>query len=376
MHVALNAWFWEQTRTGSGQYLRGLVAGLVALKQADLRLTLISPRPLNHLPEGVQQVTAKPPLGGQVGKVWFEQIGYPRAVGRVGAELAHVPYWGAPLSSPARLLVSILDVIPLLYPVYRQGLGKQLYTSLVSASAQGAGAVITLSEASKKDICARLNLPPERVTPIYLAVDERFMPHTQPEDETVRRKYKLPDEFALYLGGFDARKNINTLLLAWTYAGQALGEHIPLVLAGAEPAWGTPRFPDMRAYARQLKIEKYLQWLGEVDEGDKPSLYRLAKAFIYPSRYEGFGLPVLEAMACGTPVIAAHASSIPEVVGEAGYLVEADDARKLGGAILAVLVQDDLHQNLANMGRGRATAFSWRKTAQATLQVYESLLTR
>jgi glycosyltransferase involved in cell wall biosynthesis len=209
-----------------------------------------------------------------------------------------------------------------------------------------------------------------------LAADERFQPaNGGDQDEAIRRKYGLPDEFVLYLGSFDIRKNVHNLLLAWTYTGPSLGEQIPLVLAGRQPqTWGTRRFPDLPQYARQLDIERYLVWLGEVDEDDKPSLYRLAKVVVFPSRYEGFGLPVLEAMACGTPVVAADASSIPEVAGEAAYLVDPDDARTLGAAILSILVQDDLRRHLANAGRGQATRFSWRKTAQKTLEIYEQVM--
>lgn len=377
MHVALNGWFWDQPQTGSGQYLRALVKGLARLN-APLRLTLILPKSINTLndvPESVEVVTAAAPIGGKMGKVWFEQRSYPTAVKKLGADIAHIPYWGPPLSSPARLVVSVLDIIPLLFAEYRGGFFNQLYTSLVAAGAKGAGHLITLSEASKKDIIDHLHIPAEKITPIYLAADERFTPIKSEYDEEVRQKYHLPEEFALYLGSYDVRKNVNTLLLAWTYVGPSLGEEIPLVLAGKQPPqWGTPLFPDLKAYAQKLNIEKYLRWVGEVAEEDKPSFYRLAKAFIFPSLYEGFGLPPLEAMASGTPVIAAQVSSLPEVVGDAAYLVEPKNARQMGGAILAVLIQNDLNRHLSNAGRGRATSFSWRKTAQETFAVYEQVM--
>lgn len=379
MHVALNGWFWDHPLTGSGQYLRNLVKALVRLN-APLQLTLVVPRPilnLAELPNAVEVVTAAAPLGSKIGKVWFEQRSYPAAVKKVGADIAHIPYWGPPLSSPARLVASVLDVIPLLFAEYRGGFFNQLYTSLVAAGAKGVGHIITLSEASKKDIIKHLQIPAEKITPTYLAVDEKFTPVKSEYDEEVRQKYGLPDEFALYMGSYDVRKNVNTLLLAWTYAGPSLGEIVPLVLAGKQPPhWGTPLFPDLKAYAQELNVDKYLVWIGEVAEEDKPSLYRLAKVMIFPSLYEGFGLPPLEAMACGTPVVAANASSIPEVVGDAAYLVEPKNARAMGGAILAALIQDDLNRHLSNAGRGRATHFSWRKTAQETFAVYEQVMAR
>jgi glycosyltransferase involved in cell wall biosynthesis len=138
--------------------------------------------------------------------------------------------------------------------------------------------------------------------------------------------------------------------------------------------WGTDRFPDLPTYVDQLAIGDYSRWLGEVDEADKPSLYRLATVVVFPSHYEGFGLPPLEAMACGTPVVACEASSVPEIVGDAAFLVDPDNARAMGGAILSILLQEPLANQLSNVGLSRATTFSWRKTAEQTLEVYRNVL--
>lgn len=376
MHIAFNGWFWDQPNTGSGQYVRRL---LPALRRAapDLQMTLVLP-PHNttpdDLPENVSIVTTRGP-GGKPGKVWFEQRTFPQMAGRVGADVAHVPYWGPPLSSPVKLVTSVLDVIPLAIPDYSRGFGARLYTSLVSTAARGSAHTITLSNAAKADIVKHLGLPPETITPIHLAADERFHPRMGAErDAAVREKYDLPDEFVLYLGGFDRRKNVNQLLLAYTYVEQAEGDNIPLVIAGREPAWGAPLFPDMRQYAAELAITDYVRWIGYVDEADKPSLYRLASVFAFPTLYEGFGLMALEAMACGTPVVANEIPVIEEIVGDAAYLVKPDDARAMAGAIIALLLQQPLRESLVNQGLARATNFSWRKTARQTLEVYERVL--
>jgi glycosyltransferase involved in cell wall biosynthesis len=133
-------------------------------------------------------------------------------------------------------------------------------------------------------------------------------------------------------------------------------------------------FPDMRKYAAELNITDYVRWIGYVDEADKPSLYRLADVFAFPSMYEGFGLPVLEAMSCGTPVVANDIPPIVEIVEDNAFLVPEGDARRMGGAIIALLLQRDLHDSMANAGLARATAFSWRKTARETLAVYEKVM--
>jgi glycosyltransferase involved in cell wall biosynthesis len=376
MHVAVNGWFWNQPYTGSGQYVRRLLHHLVKVAP-ELQLTLILPpgvNLVNDLPENVSLLTTSGP-GGDIGKVIFEQRTYPRMVAQVQADIAHVPYWGAPLTSPARLVTSVLDVIPLVIPEYSLSFQARLYTSLVSATARGSAHVITLSEASKRDITEYLHIPPDDITVTYLAADSAFHPRMGAEhDPAMREKYHLPDDFVLGIGGFDLRKQFDQLLLAYTYVVQAEDANYPLVLAGHEPEWGTPMFPDLRKYAEDLGISEHIRWIGPVDEADKPSLYRLARVFVFPSRYEGFGLPLLEAMASGTPAVANEVSSLPEIAGDGAFLVEPGSASKMAGAILALLNQEPLRQSLINAGLARATHFSWRKTAQQTLEVYQRVI--
>jgi glycosyltransferase involved in cell wall biosynthesis len=372
MHIAFNGWFWGQPHVGSGQYIRRLLRDLRKVAP-DLDMTLVLPPGISDpdgVPENVSIITTN---GGQGrwGKIWFEQRTFPAMVKRCGADIAHVPYWGPPLKSPARLVTSVLDVAPLLIREYAEGPAARLYTSLVRAATSGSAHVITLSDAAKADIVEHLGMPEAHITATHLGVDERFHPRMGAvDDEAVREKYNLPEQFVLYLGGFDLRKQVNQLLLA--YVGQAEGDNIPLVLAGREPDWSKPIFPDMREYARTLKITDYVRWIGYVDEADKPALYRLADVFVYPSVYEGFGLPVIEAMASGTPVVANKIDVIEEVVGDGAYLV--DSAREMAGAIIALLLQDPLRQTMVNQGLAQATRYSWRKTAKATLSVYQQVM--
>jgi glycosyltransferase involved in cell wall biosynthesis len=378
MHIAFNAWFWDQPYTGSGQYLRQLIT---ALRQQDhsLAVSLIMPDRIKSpegVPAGVEVVPAHVPFGGQIGKVLFEQQSYPAAVARVGADIAHVPYWGGPLSSPARLVITIHDVIPLSMPVYQGGITARLYFSLVTATAKGAAHLITDSEFSREEIVERIGFPPEHVTAIPLATSPDLHPRIGAErDAQIGEKYDLPEHYVLYLGGFDVRKNLRALLAAYTYVGPSVGEEYPLVLAGKEPRqWGTARFPDLHAEIDKLGIGQYVRWIGPVDEADKPGLYRMASVSIFPSRYEGFGLGPLESIACGTPVVAANASSIPEVVGDGAYLVDPDNSRTMGGAIIATLIQNDLRESLRNLGLARASNFSWQRTARETLAVYRRVM--
>src|SRR5690606_35671628 len=213
--------------------------------------------------------------------------------------------------------------------------------SLAGAGTRGAAQVVTISEASRQDISRYLHIDPARIAVTPLAAARAYHPEAgRVCDRAVRDKYGLPDEFVLYLGSYAAHKNVRLLLAAYTYVASATGAEVPLVLAGHTPAvWGTARLPDLPAYVDELGLGESVQWLGAVDEADKPALYRLARVFVFPSRYEGFGLGLLEAMACGTPVVACDVSSVPEVTGEAAYLVPPGDSRAMGAAILALLVE-------------------------------------
>ena len=376
MHVALNGWFWQQPHSGSGQYLRQLLRALSQLP-APPQLTLVLPpgvRAGPDLPDDVRTMTTHG-RGGRLGKLLFEQQLYPRAVADCRADIAHVPYHGAPLRSPAPLVTSVLDVVAQVIPDYARRLPARLYTALVGASARGSAEIITLSHASKLDIEEHLELPGERITVTWLAPDAACHPRLGAErDEALRARYGLPERYVFAIGGFDLRKQFKQLLLAWTWVTQAEGADCSLVIAGREPVWRSPLFPDLRAYADELDISDHILWLGAIDEADKPSLYRLARVFAFPSRYEGFGLPVLEAMACGTPVVANEISCLPELVEDGAFLVEPGDARAMAGAIIALLHQEPLRQAQRNAGLARATHFSWRRTAQQTLAVYERAL--
>ncbi len=378
MHVVINAYFWNQPNNGSGQYIRQLVYHLNRLI-SDLEITLVFPQlPGQPGPEQVPpsvRVKTVPIRPGHLGKVWFEQVGFPRACREVTADLAHVPYWAAPLRSPVPLVVTVHDLTPLLQLEYRRGAAARLYNALVTASARGANHVITDSVASKLDIVKHLGIVPEAVTAVYLAATPQYRPgENSLVDMAVLKKYNLPDFYVLYLGGYELHKNVTTLLLAYTYVGQAVGSDYPLVLAGKKPEKASASFPDYDTYIGQLQIGDYVRWIGFVDEEDKPVVYRNADTFVFPSRQEGFGLPVLEAMACGTPVVTTDCASLPEVVGEAGFAVDPDDARGMAGAIISTLIQDNLRAELKQKGLEQAKKFSWEKTATETAVIYDQVM--
>jgi glycosyltransferase involved in cell wall biosynthesis len=376
MRIAINAWFWDQPTTGSGQYTRCLVKHLAAVEPA-LKIHLIAPGPSGKC-ASVQvsghTLADLPPANlplANLHKVWFEQIAFPRACRRLGVDVAHVPYWGSPLRPSVPTVVTIHDLIPLLLREYRGGPPVRLYTALVGHAARSATQVLTDSKFSRQDIIAHLKLAPDRVRAIYLAAGENYTPTPAPTDADIRARYGLPKRYVLYLGGFDVRKNVTALIDAYHRAASAIGETHPLAIAGKLPHTDTPFAPDPRRLAQERGLgERVVRFIDFPGDADKPALYRGATAFVFPSRYEGFGLPPLEALACGTPVVGSDTSSIPEIVGDGGLLSPPDDVEGMAQALVKLATDADFHAELSRCALAQAARFSCGKMAQETLAVY------
>jgi glycosyltransferase involved in cell wall biosynthesis len=381
MRIAVNAWFWSRPDTGSGQYTQRLVEHLVAL-EPGLEVVLVASAGWAqatskfHAPHDGQLETWNPkPATNNLKKVWFEQFAFPRACRHLEADVAHVPYWAPPLAPPVPTAVTIHDLIPLVLREYRGGPLVRTYSSLVAAAAQSAALVLTDSTASRQDILAHLDLHADKVWVIPLAAGNRYQSKPTPGEEQIRAGYGLPPCYILYLGSFDIRKNAATALRSYTWAGPVIGKDCPLAVAGRLPARDTPFAPDPRRQAQELGLEPdWVQFTGPVREKDKPALYRGAIALLFPSRYEGFGLPALEAMSCGTPVVGSDATSIPEVVGDAGVLLDPDDAEGMAGALIQLAHDPDFRAELSQRALAQAARFSWERTARETLAAYRKVL--
>jgi len=373
MHVVVNGWFWGQRAVGSGQYLHHLLQTLAGL-EPGVRWTLVLPPGSADAPRmvGVRYAVPRGPgrRWGPWGKVAFEQVAFPLACRRLGAEVAWVPYWAGPFFPSCPTVVTVHDVIPLLFREYRGGAWGELYLRLVVVSARRATRVLTDSRASAEDIVAHLRVPRERVRAVLLAADPRCRPVRDAATlASVRERYGLPERFALYLGGFDRRKNVAGLLRAFArWAAVEAGEDAPrLVVAGRLPPRETPLFPHPARLAGELGLGERVCFPGWVDDADKPALYTLAEFFVFPSLYEGFGLPVLEAMACGTPVIASRRASLPEIVGDAGLLVDPEDEGQVASAMAHLWHSAEARRAWGERALERASRFHWEEAAAQTL---------
>jgi len=383
MRIAINGYFLHQPATGSGQHLYYLLEGLDAVDDSNHYLVL-SPRltesrvvrmpHLGHHFQVKEFVGTSGRLGMRLGKIWWEQWELSRVCAAARVDLLHSPYFASPLRPSTPTVVTIHDVIPLILPDYRRAPHVRIYMALVSAAAKRADAVITVSRASKLDIVRTLGIPENRVHVIYNAADRGLMPAANERElEAMRETHGIAGDFLLYFGGFDARKNVERILRAFHAARSSFQKAYQLVLAGSMNLVGHPLYPDPRPLIQKLGLQKEVVLTGKVSEEDKPLLYSGATAFLFPSLYEGFGMPVLEAMACGTPVITSNTSSLPEVAGDAALLVDPTSIDAIAEAMVRLTNDPNLRQELSRKGRQRAGQFSWEASAIQTLDIYQKV---
>jgi len=375
-HIAINGFFWDKPTVGVGQYLHGLVGALAMLP--DIKLTLYIPADATPLtaPAGVTLTKLRSPFAGRskkMQKVVFEQLSVPAAARLDKVDLIHVPYFAPPLSSRVPVVTTIPDLIPITRSAYRGSISIRTYTALVRRAAHHSVRIITISQAVAQQVTNVLGRPASSIDVTYLAADPIYQPTGM--SAALRATYDLPAQYVYYVGGYDERKNIPTLLRAYAALPEALRTQFPLVLAGRAAGTNPTLFPDIDGLITQLGIGSTVRRI-DVPRTDNPALYSGATCFVYPSCDEGFGLPPLEAMACGTAVIAARAASIPEVVGAAAHLVDPVDVAGWTAALLAVLTDNDLRNRLQRAGTERAGQFSYGQTAAATRAVYLRALGR
>jgi glycosyltransferase involved in cell wall biosynthesis len=240
----------------------------------------------------------------------------------------------------------------------------------MKASARKADSIIAVSENTKKDVIKFYGIVPDKVKVIHLGVDSNFSPIKNENDDSVLRRYNLKPGYILNVGTLEPRKNIVRLLEAYRLIAADLSYAPQLVIAGGK-GWLSE---DINKYIDSSGLKAKVVLTGYVPETDLPSLYRGAAVFAYPSLYEGFGLPPLEAMASGVPVVSSNISSIPEVVGKAGLLVDPCRIDEIARAVIMALEDDGLRDRMINDGLKRSGQFSWENTAKKTVDLYEEVL--
>ncbi len=385
MKIAINALFFRFPTTGSGQYLTHLLKALSEV-DGENEYVLLGLDPLSQghtLNERFRFVQVPVPnlvrRSLVLEKLLWEQYAAPAGASRVKADLFHVPFFAPPYFSRTPNIATIHDIIPVRLPVYRDSPRMRAYMRLVTRAARKSSLIITVSQHAKKDIIDVLKVPAERIRVTYEAAGDEYKPITDPETlARARARYGLSADsrYILYLGGLDHRKNVPLLVRAFAHVYQQGNDPtLQLLIAGNPDQKSGPLFPDPRPVAADLGMSGQIIYR-YIEEEDKPVIYSGASLFVYPSYYEGFGLPPLEAMSCGAPVVCSKRTSLPEVVGDAAITFDPDNTGQLVAAMRSVLTDRELAADLRARSLQQAARFDWRKTAKETLAVYEEVYKR
>ena len=303
-----------------------------------------------------------------------EQISVPVALRREGIDLFHAPHYVLPPLTPCKSVVTIHDCIHLRFPQYLpHRLGSAYARASMWTAAHRSNRVLTVSEASKRDILRYFRIPESKIDVIYNAIDERFG-QTPPAEEIarVRERYQLNDPFVLYAGNIKPHKNLERLIEAFHTLRRGGFDEVKLLIIGDEIS----KYASLRRAVHKHKLHKHVRFFGFVSDQTLAALYRLAAVFVFPSLYEGFGLPPLEAMASGTPVITSNVSSLPEVVGDAALLIDPYEPDAIADAMARVLTDTTLQEDLRTKGYARVREFSWERSIARVREIYEEVLAK
>ena len=283
-------------------------------------------------------------------------------------DVLHSPNLTTPRLKKAKLVVTIHDLSYVVYPEFHTRENLRFSKRQTAIATKYAAKIIAVSHHTKRDLMGYYSVPEERIHVIHQASRKAYYPERNVDFiQSSLRRLGIFKNFILFVGSLEPRKNVRTLLKAYAEYLKADSDQYLLVIAGGR-GWLND---DLYALVTELGLGRHIKFLGYVQESDLRCLYSVAKVFVYPSLYEGFGLPPLEAMACGAPVITSYTSSLPEVVGDAAILIDAHNVEELFHAMRTVLLDDDLRLQLRKKSLERAKLFSWERTAQETLTVYQ-----
>lgn len=369
MRIGINAQLCSASSSyrnaGISMYIRNLVRALGSIDHGCGLDVFLPGSNRDAFPAG-HVVHREPGTENPLARIAWEQFVLPGLIGRLKLDVLHSPMHVLPAVCPSASVVTVLDLAFIRYPETFPGPQRRYLDFCTRRAVRKADAVIAISESTKQDIVDLIGCPADRIFTTPLAADASFAPVSAGKLEEVKRRYGITDATVLYVGTLEPRKNILRLLDAFAEVRSTIGSDCRLVLGGGK-GW---LYDEVFARAEARGLKESVRFVGYVPGEDLPALYASARVFVYPSLYEGFGLPSLEAMACGTPVITSNTSSLPEVVGDAGITVDPRDTEQLADSMLTVLTDDDLARGMCERGLRRAAEFSWQRTAAMTLEVY------
>lgn len=370
MNVGIDARLLRNT-TGIGRYTRSLVLEYTQRDEFQHdHFVLFADAPLyseqQPLPDNVEVVIAD----CQHRILWTNWF-LPPLLQRRKIDVYHgVCNFELPIRKVCRYVVTIHDLVPLFFPELVPKKHLLFFRLFMKRVAHTADLIITDSEHSKEDILQHLNVPEEKIRVIYLGYQQQY--HRIQEQQKISEilaRYRICQPYLLFVGVIEPKKNLERLVEAYRLLQKdaAIPQNTQLVIAGGK-GWFSER---LYQKVKDCKLDQHIVFPGYIPDEHLPALYSGAELFVFPSLYEGFGLPVLEALSYGTPVVTSNVSSLPEIAGDAGFLIDPTEPKAIAQGITTVLSDDLLRQQMREQGYRQAQKFSWTRTAQATYQVYQ-----
>ncbi len=355
---------------GINWYIYHLLQNLAAASDFDYTIFLSDHQARQHfatLPVSQSRLPTQNPFV----RIAWEQWVQPFALRRAHIDLLHALAFAGPLAISIPWVVTVYDLSFVHFPQSFNAANRIYLNWAVRNSLRRADRVIAISENTRRDLIATYGARPDQIAVVYCGIDPAFSPTTDPHAiDQLRARRNLPDKMILFVGTIEPRKNVAGLVRAFAHAKRAARLPHRLVLVGAR-GW---KYAEVDAVIEQECMQEDVIFAGYVPQDELPMWYRAADLFVYPSRYEGFGLPPLEAMACGTPVISSNAASLPEVVADAAILVAPDDEAALADAIVCALTDDARREQMIARGLVQAAKFSWTRAAHETTDIYRTVL--
>ena len=364
MRIGIDARLVYYSQAGIGQYILHLVNGLSQVDRDNEYVLLQSRKD--------DTTILKQPNFRRI-SLWtpshhrLERYSLNVELMRLGLDVLHSPDFIPPHRPSCRSVITVHDLAFLLYPHFLTKESARYYGHIDQA-VRWTDHIIAVSESTKRDTMQHLGVPEDKITVVYEAANPLFRPVDKDgAREQVRNRHGVEGPFILFVSTIEPRKNVPTLLRAVWQLLECYKEDVRLVLAGGK-GW---LFQDAFAMVEELKLDSRVHFVGRVSSEDLLHLYNAAEMLAHPAFYEGFGLPPLEAMACGLPVVVANVASLPEVVGDAGLLIDPHDADELTVAMWRLLNDNDLREEMQTKGLRQAERFSWERAARETLEIYQ-----
>lgn len=372
MNVGILSWMIDRKRTGVNNYLYNLIKNMIINGKAD-EISLI------------HYERSDDPIYSQVNDIIIPEkplkltsaLGIPQAVKNADIDILHIPvHWYNQVTPfvfnrKIKKVLTVHDLTPILFPEMHTRETNLTWRSSLKFIKNRTNVMICVSESTKNDCIKLLNIPEKRLRVIPLSADEQYKPLKNKNQihEDLKQEYNIDFPFILFVGTLEKRKNVPTLLKSFYKLKKSNVDHKLVVVGGK--GWKYTKIFDL---IEELNLKNEVIFTDYVSDEDLVKLYNAADLFVYPSLYEGFGLPPLEAMACACPVITSNTSSLPEVVGDAGIMIDPNDVDSLTESMLKILTDNQLREEMSRKSLERAKMFSWKKTARETWKVYEDVL--